>query len=157
VGLDGVNGVGPRAAAPLPVRTLPNVVALTGRLLDAGSGEMARLAQGIESAPPAPMSAIPQTLGSVQMLVALAAVAPSEERRRAQVAEARRGLDVLDRLHHELLSGAAKGTTLDALSLWLKQRPDAQAMTADDPKLAALFDEIELRVRVELAKFDIEA
>ncbi|MBB6124317.1 flagellar assembly protein FliX [Sphingobium subterraneum] len=98
----------------------------------------------------------PTTLGSIQMLVALAAVSPTEERRRIQSAQARQGLDTLDRLHRELLSGRANRATLDQLAQWLQTRPDATRLRPDDPKFAALLDDIDLRIRVELAKFAVE-
>jgi hypothetical protein len=100
-------------------------------------------------APPAPASA-PAT--SVQMLVMLGAVASGVERRRRMARDAERGLDTLDRLNAELLSGTAAPSRLREIAAW-----SANLDMPDDPVLASIQSEIDLRVRVELAKFDIEA
>jgi hypothetical protein len=93
----------------------------------------------------------PHTIASLQMLVAASSLGPADERRRAQIAKARHGLDGLDRLHREMLSGAASRASLVNLATWLQDQPQSE-----DPKFTQLFEELELRVRVELAKFDIE-
>lgn len=88
---------------------------------------------------------------SVQMLVALAAANPAIERRRKEAAKADRGLDLLERLHGELLAGVATPARLREVADW------AQTMdTPEDPVLAAIVRDIDLRVRVELAKYDVE-
>ena len=113
------------------------------------------------SAPPQPnpaapqLASSPQILGSLQTLVALAALTPLEERRRMQVEQAKRGLDGLDKLHKGLLSGAVDPETLDTLAEWARTNKGHVTLD-DDPKFAALFRDIELRVRVELAKFNME-
>jgi hypothetical protein len=89
---------------------------------------------------------------NVAMLVTLAAADPGSERRRKAAADADRGLKTLDTLHKELLRGTATADRLRELAQWT-----ASSEVPSDPQLAALYREIDVRVRVELAKYDIEA
>lgn len=89
---------------------------------------------------------------SVEMLVTLSAVNPGIERRRRLAQDADRGIDALDRLHKELVAGVASPARLREIVEW------SQSFEApDDPVLASLLSDIDLRVRVELAKLDIQA
>lgn len=90
-------------------------------------------------------------LGSLPMLVALSGLGPAEEHRRAAIVRARQGLDMLARLHRELLSGRASRKTLAQLAQWLRDQPSDH-----DPDIGAILTDIALRARVELAKFDLE-
>lgn len=63
-------------------------------------------------------------------------------------AAAQRTLDLLDRLRLRLLEGEASDEDLEALSAAAAVRAHAGA----DPRLIAIYDEIALRARVELAK-----
>lgn len=109
--------------------------------------------------PDAPSAQVPQQpavqpgqpLGSVQMLVTLAAYDPDRERRRQMAEQGSDGLDELEALQVELAVGEVTPERLEQLAEWV-----AQVEQPDDPVLAAIMAEIELRVRVELAKFDIE-
>lgn len=100
-------------------------------------------------APQASGATVP--MPSVEMLVTLAASQQAVERRRRLAKDAERGIDALDRLHKELLAGAPSADRLREIAEW-SQTLD----TPDDPVLAALVADIDLRVRVELAKFDVE-
>ncbi|SFK18206.1 Class II flagellar assembly regulator [Sphingomonas sp. NFR04] len=104
------------------------------------------------AAPPHPMPA-PGTIAatSVQMLVAIAANNPIAERRRKQARDVERGIDALDRLHKELVAGTPDVGRLREIVQWSETVP-----TPADPQLAALMREIDVRVRVELAKLDIQ-
>lgn len=97
---------------------------------------------------PAP-AATPAT--TVQMLVAIAVANPVVERRRKLARKAERGIDMLDRLHKELIAGAPNPARLRDIVEWTQT-----IAPPEDPALAQLMGEIELRVRVELAKLDIE-
>lgn len=118
---------------------------------------IAGLSPGLASKPAAKPSsaqsdgALPPTGGpvhSVATLVALSAVPRGEEQRRELVRRAADGLDRLERLQRRWLA-AGQGGSLSALEDWLKEREPS-----DDPALDALLDEMELRVRLELAKSD---
>lgn len=89
---------------------------------------------------------------SVAMLVTLAAADPAIERRRKQAVDAQRGIDMLDQLHRELVAGVVSPARLTAIVEWSETFE-----RTDDPALAAILSDIELRVRVELAKLDLKA
>ena len=110
-----------------------------------------------EALPPRPAmphgtAAAQQLNPSVAMLVTLAAADPSIERRRKQSVDAERGLDMLDRLHRELVAGVAAPARLQEIAEWADSFE-----TPEDPVLASILSDIDLRVRVELAKLDIQA
>lgn len=92
-----------------------------------------------------------QPLGSVQMLVTLAGFDPERERRRQMAEKGKAGLDALEALHAELLVGEPSPERLDQLAEWI-----VQVESPTDPVLAGIMAEIDLRVRVELAKLDVE-
>jgi hypothetical protein len=83
-------------------------------------------------------------------LIALQAI-PQEDRRERRRRATKHGfdlLDVLDGVKLDLLAGGVPVDRLERLVHLLGQRRDS-----DDPTLDALIEEIELRARVELAKF----
>lgn len=59
-------------------------------------------------------------------------------------------LDQLDRLRLGIVSGAVPVSELERIAAMVRQ----QRVQTDDPRLSAILDEIELRARVELAKFE---
>lgn len=61
-------------------------------------------------------------------------------------------LDILDRLHQDLLGGALSLETLEAIQNKIRLTP----RDGKDPKLNTLIGEIELRLAVELAKLNQE-
>ena len=93
-----------------------------------------------------------QTNPSVAMLVTLAAADPSIERRRKQALDAERGINALDKLHKELATGTPSVERLQAIVEWSENFE-----ASDNPVLAGILSDIELRVRVELAKVDVSA
>jgi hypothetical protein len=91
------------------------------------------------------------TAPSVAMLLAMASVAgttPSKVRER-QIARAARGLDVLAGLQAAQARGLDPGPALAQLADWAKD-----VEMPEDPALAEFFRELDLRVRVELAKHE---
>lgn len=89
----------------------------------------------------------PSAAGSIDALLALQAVADPASRRRKQVRRASALLDALEEVKADLLVGRASDTRLDQLTVLV-----GEGRERDDPDLDALVDDIELRVRVELAK-----
>lgn len=113
-----------------------------------GSGEQ-QAANATHAASPAQQT--PQPIANVQMLVTLAAIDPDRDRRRQQAERGHEGLDRLAALNAELIVGQPTPERLKQLADWVRQ-----ADAPEDPILAEIMAEIELRVRVELAKFDME-
>ncbi|MDV3457390.1 flagellar assembly protein FliX [Sphingomonas sp. HF-S4] len=93
-----------------------------------------------------------QPVPSVAMLVTLAAADPMIERRRKMAVQAEKGLDALERLKKELAAGTPSVERLHEIVEWSENFE-----ASDDPVLQSILDEIELRVRVELAKVDVQA
>ena len=135
-----------RIGTLLPAPAILAAIARKPALLSAGEGQAA---PG-ESAPLPPIQPTPP-LGSVQMLVTLAAFDPDKERRRQMAEQGAEGLDELETLQMELAVGGATPERLEQLAEWV-----SQVEQPTDPVLASIVAEIELRVRIELAKFDIE-
>lgn len=89
---------------------------------------------------------------TVEMLVTLAATDPAVERRRKLARDADRGLEALDRLHKAVLAGVPSVERLREIVEWSENLE-----TPDEPVLAQILKDIDLRVRVELAKYDVQA
>lgn len=98
--------------------------------------------------PPAPATPVAQPV-SVEMLVTLATTEPSIERRRRAAADADRGLRALESLDRALSAGLPPVERLEEVAAWA-----AEEHAPQDPELAALLKDIELRVRIELAKHE---
>lgn len=99
---------------------------------------------------PSTTSQATQPATSVEMLVALAAVEPPLERRRKIAQATNRGLLLLEQLHAELLAGTLPPERVEELVEWSESFE-----VPSDPQLAALAREVELRVRVEIAKHEM--
>lgn len=109
-------------------------------------------AQDAADAPPPPQPAGPTLNATTSVHVLLAAATALEtprDKRRREARPAARGLDMLEQLHAAGVKGAPQGQMLDALAQWA-----AAFELPDDPELAEIARDIELRVRVELAKHD---
>lgn len=109
-----------------------------------------------EAPPSTPPPVVPTSATSVQMMVALAAVDPVAERRRRIAEDADRGLTLLERLRDDLAHGTAPPERVRELATWVESFavPDDAAVT---PEFAQIARDLEVRVRVELAKLDLNA
>jgi hypothetical protein len=92
-------------------------------------------------------AAMPAGVSGIEGLLALQAVGDPLERRRRTVRRGQGLLDQLEALRRDLLVGRVDPARLDAMLDIL-----AEARERDEPGLDSLLDDIELRVRVELAK-----
>ncbi|TGX54409.1 flagellar trans-acting factor FliX [Sphingomonas gei] len=101
---------------------------------------------------PMPGTGTTQPVPTVAMLVTLAAADPSIERRRKQAVDAERGINALDKLHKEIATGTPSVERLREIVEWSENLEPS-----DDPVLAGILSDIDLRVRVELAKVDVQA
>lgn len=116
----------------------------------AQSGAFARhLAQAGGANEPVPV----EGTGAISVVDAVLAAqamgdALDREQRRQFIARGETLLDRLDELRHGLLLGTISKERLTELANLVRDRTGACA----DPRLAAVLDEIELRVEVELAK-----
>lgn len=86
---------------------------------------------------------------SVQMLVALAAAETDRDRRRRVAHSTEQGLAALEALYHASIAQPLPLERLEALRDWAERHA-----APDEPRLHALARDVELRVRVELAKYD---
>ncbi|WP_344692828.1 flagellar assembly protein FliX [Sphingomonas cynarae] len=109
-------------------------------------------AEPVHATPPPAVVPIAPPTTSVAMLVAMAANDPVVEQRRKLAAEADRGLSLLERLQRDLATGEPTPERLEEMAAWVEG-----FTPPDDPALGPVAREIELRVRVELAKHDLRA
>ncbi len=128
--------------------------AMLQALLSAASPKIDRAFTAVEGevvqTPPATMPPAPQSATSVQMLVAMAALEAAADRRRKIAEDTDRGLSMLERLHAELAAGMVAPERLQELADWSQNFE-----MPDDPQLAGLARDIEVRVRVEIAKHEV--
>src|SRR5579875_1023662 len=120
------------------------------RAAQAPSGD-GRFAEALTGETAAPATNAPQTVAPVDNLFLLQEV--SEDltgRRRRAVQHGNSLLDRLDDIRIGLLTGSLPRSQLEGL----RHLARAEVARSDDPKLAAILDEIELRVAVELAKLE---
>lgn len=90
---------------------------------------------------------------AVGTMLALQEISEEEVRRRKLAQQGKNMLDELENLRRDLLIGAIPGERLQGLARQLS----VQKQSVADPRLAALIDDIELRVAVELAKLEMAA
>lgn len=118
---------------------------------DRGSPSTNRsFASAVDNDASAAPAAATTVLSSVDGLFALQEVSDALAGRRRAVARGKALLDQLDELRVALLSGMLPRRHLHELARLARE----QAPVLDDPRLAEVLAEIELRVAVELAKLD---
>jgi hypothetical protein len=91
-----------------------------------------------------------ESIGSIDVLVALQGIEDPRERRRRAVGRGRFALDALDALKLGLLEGAWDAGTVGKL----KAAACGLTDSSGDPVLDGVLAEIELRLEVELAKIE---
>jgi hypothetical protein len=114
-----------------------------------GAGPSFSIEQGGESAATTHAQG-PRVTDAVTGLFSLQEVEDALTGRRRALARGDRLLDALDGLRLALLAGAMPRSQLAALA----QLAQEHAGLVDDPRLAAILGEIELRAAVELAKLE---
>lgn len=134
--------------AGLPPAMLQALLAAASPKIERVAATVTGAAETLPVPAPAPPPAMPAT--SVQMLVAMAAAEPAAERRRRVAADTDRGLSMLERLHAEVADGVVAPERLRELAAWSET-----FAVPDEPHVAGLAREVELRVRVELAKHEV--
>jgi hypothetical protein len=112
-----------------------------------GDGRFAEALSG-DGAPTAANT--PQAVATVDNLFVLQEVADGLTGRRRAMQRGNTLLDRLDDIRIGLLTGSLPRGQLETLRRMAQERDDL----GNDPQLAAILDEIELRVAVELAKLD---
>ena len=128
-----------------PNRTNKVQVGGAGRRRGSGSSGFAPASQPEAAA--APTTAGPQTIQGVESILALQSVDDATSERKRVVQQGNAMLDVLEDMRLDLISGHVSDEKLDRLAMMLSGRK-----SSSDSKLDAVIAEIELRVRVELAK-----
>lgn len=114
----------------------------------------ARFADELAQEPAAQSSVSAQTpLGAVDSLLALQEVPDATAQRRQARRRGESLLDQLEELRLGLLTGELPRATVERLAVMVAQR----RTSVDDPRLAEILDEIELRAAVELAKYEVRA
>lgn len=93
------------------------------------------------------------SMGAVDSLLALQAVPDSTEGRRRALKRASEMLDLMDDIRLALLAGEVPSSKLQGLLRVVQSRRDE----VGEPQLNQVLDEIELRARVELAKYAVQS
>lgn len=119
------------------------------RAAQAPSGD-SRFAEALTGETSTNAANAPQTVTTVDNLFVLQEVATDLGGRRRAVHRGNTLLDRLDDIRVGLLTGSLPRGQLEALRHLAREHVELN----DDPQLAAILDEIELRVAVELAKLD---
>ena len=132
-----------KVEGPGPIR--PTTLRRGGKRAAAGSDFAGELSATETHAAPVSSTA---PLTAVDAVLALQEVPDATGRRRHTIERGATMLDRLEDIRHGLLLGIVPREKLMALLQLVQGRPER----SDDPRLAAILDEIELRAAVELAK-----
>lgn len=120
-----------------------------GKAEGAGGAAFAKQLKGTDGAAPASGVSAAAGVHAVSGILAAQEVDDAAARASRGKKRAQDMLDKLDDIRHGLLSGELSADKLVDLSRLVQSRKVA----VDDPGLAQLLDEIDLRAQVELAKF----
>lgn len=138
-----VSGTGSSSAASGGTRRVDKSAGATGQFKQA-------LVQALDGAGGPQAAEAPTQLGGIDALFLVQSVDDATERQ-ARKRLMQRGEDILDKLEeirHGLLLGTVPKEKLADLAQMVRSRRE----NCQDPRLAALLDEIELRAEVEIAK-----
>lgn len=129
----------------------PSQVGKTGGAKRAGqTGGFSKIMESLGTQESAAASG-PSGVGAMDGLFMLQTVSDEERKKRAQAkARAEAGLTLLDQITYALLNSAVSTAHLARL----KALAGAQTDQVADPRLAAVLDEIDLRLAVEAAKLE---
>lgn len=124
------------------------------RRVDKSGGAKGQFQQALVNAMDGPADVqateAPTSLGGIDALLLIQQVDESGERE-SRKRMLRRGEDILDKLE-EIRHGLLLGTVPKEKLMDLAQMVRSRRENCQDPRLAALLDEIELRAEVEIAK-----
>ncbi len=107
-------------------------------------------AAGVDGPSSLPAIDAASSLAAVSSVVAVQAVPDATEQNRKAARQGQDVLDALDELREGLLAGTLSVGQLHRLA----DMVSARRSHTDDPGLTAVLDQIELRARVELAKYE---
>ena len=128
-----------------PRRTNGVSVGGASRRRGSASSGFAPIAPQSKTQTPSPSNA--QAIQGVEAILALQTVEDATVGRKRALRHGHDMLDILEELHIDLLAGNMPDQKLDRLALLVSERAPS-----NDPEIDAMVAEIELRVRVELAK-----
>ena len=102
------------------------------------------------STPPPPPAPSLQAATSVQVMIAAAALNETPQQiRKREAKRVDRGVSLLERLHQASLGGPPEPQVLEELAQWAEE-----FSLPDSPQLQSLARDVELRVKVELARHE---
>lgn len=117
----------------------------------ASSGQFAKAVEDAGTTGPSPGLSGAGSIGSLDALLSLQAVDDPGQRDRQAKQRAHGILDRLEELRVDLLTGQVSVPRLKQIVETLSGSRE----TVDDPRLAALLDDVDLRAHVELAKLGV--
>lgn len=133
----------------IPPNAPPIAPPAVRRASSAGAAAKSGGAAVTEPAAPPSASPVSSPTASVATLVALAAIDDERERRRRSAEQAEAGLEILEALDAELAAGEPSEDRLREIASW-----SASVAAPQDPQLASILADIDLRAQIELAKHE---
>ncbi len=131
---------------PLPIQTVLNALSKPDASFRLPGGAAPRM-DVAATPPPAPSL---QAATSVQVMIAAAALNETPQQiRKREAKRVDRGVSLLERLHQATLGGPPEPQVLEELAQWAEE-----FSLPDSPQLQSLARDVELRVKVELARHE---